>query len=402
MAGKSLTKSFLLTIALLICLSRLVQGFIQGFTIDDSGTYGRDCELYSGSVTSKSISFAGPDFLTWFLILWSYQLPTRQQLRGHPVGNDGEYNHIGYSERVQRSYRWVCSRRWLERPHQEGFSDRSRCYICQEDERSQWCDQITWPDCCIPPWVKQGLTVLRDKVLARPLLRVAIERVPFWCLERPVRRFLPFRWLRYRHERQEQDLCNLLQQLEGESSAIEPRDTPIQQPSVHESCLRCDHFWRLLRQRKLAYAWRHSHARRSNDLHFPSGHQSRCNAWSHGAWWRLAKFTAPHNWGQLICGHKRHPYGWLQNLQQQSRNDLHLQPPDDEKSDWDCRNQLVSLPRSGDSAHHQCWWQLPVLVYVAQVKWLYQLALCRCLWRVRVEQVVCWGQVGPLWLLGKF
>mmetsp|Transcript_24257 Transcript_24257/g.30072 ORF Transcript_24257/g.30072 Transcript_24257/m.30072 type:complete len:121 (+) Transcript_24257:12-374(+) len=36
---------------LFLGFSQIAQGFIQGFSIDDTGDYSRDCELYSGSVT---------------------------------------------------------------------------------------------------------------------------------------------------------------------------------------------------------------------------------------------------------------------------------------------------------------------------------------------------------------
>ena len=36
-------------------------GFISGYTIDDSGDFGRDCDLFSGSVTGKLRYVCGED-----------------------------------------------------------------------------------------------------------------------------------------------------------------------------------------------------------------------------------------------------------------------------------------------------------------------------------------------------
>ena len=54
---KPISKFSLLTFvlsALLLFSTQLTRAqFITNYDIDNSGTYGRDCEIYSGSVTSK-------------------------------------------------------------------------------------------------------------------------------------------------------------------------------------------------------------------------------------------------------------------------------------------------------------------------------------------------------------
>jgi hypothetical protein len=42
-----------LTAFCLLLQTTSAQSFITGFAIDSTGSYGKECELYSGSITSK-------------------------------------------------------------------------------------------------------------------------------------------------------------------------------------------------------------------------------------------------------------------------------------------------------------------------------------------------------------
>lgn len=48
-----MAKIILLSMIAVLCKLTWAGGFITGYKIDSSGDFGRDCKLYSGSVTSK-------------------------------------------------------------------------------------------------------------------------------------------------------------------------------------------------------------------------------------------------------------------------------------------------------------------------------------------------------------
>ena len=90
--------SKMIVLLCVVMMARSVQSFVQGFFVDETGTYGRDCELYSGSVTSKYSAKSYSEVIFWF---FSHQLSARENLRSNPILANGKYDFNKHTEYIQ-------------------------------------------------------------------------------------------------------------------------------------------------------------------------------------------------------------------------------------------------------------------------------------------------------------